>query len=218
MTETKRGRGRPKGSTAKPKAPKSPGSFPEPSADNEAVEPGHNQPKVALSEDQQRAIFFKHRSDYEKSVNAQKAAAADLKMVVKRIKSEGTRLADIKLAISLGDPQASTAMRERLERDLQIARWVGAPVGTQFSLLDDVDRQPIDDRVREEGKMAGLNGEKCEAPRTLPGNLVTVWVSGWSEGQEILMGRVKQHNEEQRAEDAAAFDDDLPGDEMSEIH
>ena len=162
-------------------------------------------PKVAkepLSEEQLQSLFFQHKQEYEKALASKKEADAQLKVVAKRIKSEGTKLSDIKLAIELEHPEASGDMRARLERELRVARWVGAPVGTQFSLLDEVDRTPIDERVRDEGKRAGIKGEKCDAPRTLPGNLISVWVEGWQEGQAVLLARIQQ----QKAEDAAEFD------------
>ena len=221
MTEVKKGRGRPVGSGNKPKAPKSLNSFPDPSADNEAVEPGHNQPKVAkepLSDDQQHKLTALHAKAYEKALAKKKESDALFKNAVKLAKAEGIPLKQIKEYISYQTEDGKAQLREDLARKQKVAIWAGMPIGTQINFLDDIDRTPIDERMFDDGKRAGIKGEKCEVPRHVPGNLVSKWTEGWSAGQEVLMGKMKQHNENQRAEDAAAFDDDLPGDEVSQIH
>ncbi len=211
----KRGRGRPPGVKNKKRSAVPAADRDVAPDDNEkkakAPKGPTNKPQVAkepLTDEQQQALFFRHKRDYEKALEAKKAADAALKNAAKLIKAEGTHLSDIKVAIKLEDPEGSAELRERIERELKVARWVGAPVGTQFSLLDEIDRKPIDDRVFEDGKRSGLKGEKCEAPRTLPGPLIDKFISGWHAGQAILAARITQ----QREEDSKAFDDDLPED------
>ena len=192
MTEGKK-RGRPPGSKNR-KSANGDGTHIPTSDDRPAEQAVNSAPKVAkepLSEEQLQSLFFQHKQEYEKALASKKEADAQLKVVAKRIKSEGTKLSDIKLAIELEHPEASGDMRARLERELRVARWVGAPVGTQFSLLDEVDRTPIDERVREDGKRAGLRGEAGTAPSHLPGNLMSVWAEGYAEGQSVLASRFK---------------------------
>jgi hypothetical protein len=216
MSDGARGRGRPrlsdtekaarkaerdakKGNGAEPKIPTS--------DDRPAHEARNGKPYVAkepLSDEQRQAVFFGHKSLYEKELKKKKAADASFKVACKLIKSENTKLADIKLAIELEDPEGSTEMRERFERQLEVARWVGAPVGTQFSFFE--DRAPIEERVRADGKRDGLKGLKCEPPKSLPGNLMSVYADGWAEGQAVLASKITQ----QKTEDAKAFDDTLP--------
>lgn len=217
MSDGARGRGRPKLTEEQKAARKTErdakkgNGAPEPkiptSDDRPAHEARNGSPKVAkepLSDEQRQAIFFGHKKLYEKELARKKAADAAFKVACKLIKSENTKVADIKLAIELEDPEGSTEMRERFERQLEVARWVGAEVGTQFQLFE--DRTPIDDRVRADGKRDGLKGLKCEPPKSLPGNLMSVYADGWAEGQAVLASKITQ----QKADDAAAFDDSLP--------
>ena len=208
MSDGAKKRGRPKGSLNKPKGnghdaePKIPTSD-----DRPAAEASNGSPKVAkepLSDEQRQAVFFGHKEVYEKALAKKKAMDAAFKVACKLIKSEGTKLVDVKLAIELEDPEGSTEMRDRFQRQLEVARWVGAEVGTQFQLFE--DRTPFEDKVRDDGKRAGLRGEPCSPPKTLPGNLMTVWADSWSDGQAVLASK----HLKQKAEDAAAFDDDLP--------
>jgi hypothetical protein len=216
MSDGARGRGRPKLSDTEKAARKAErdakkGNGAEPkiptSDDRPAHEARNGKPHVAkepLSDEQRQAVFFGHKDIYEKALAKKKAADAFFKTQCKLIKSENTKLADIKLAIELEDPEGSTEMRERFERQLEVARWVGAEVGTQFQLFE--DRTPIDDKVRDDGKRAGLKGEKGTPPSNLPGNLMSVWAEGFAEGNAVLASKIKQ----QKTEDAKAFDDTLP--------
>ena len=145
---------------------------------------------------------------YEKLLAAKKLADANFKNGVKLAKAEGIPLKQIKEYIAYQTEEGRAQLKEDLERKQRVARWAGMPVGTQINFLDEIDRTPIDERVRDEGKRAGLKGEKCDAPRTLPGNLISVWTEGWQEGQAVLLGKIQQ----QKTEDGKAFDDDLPGD------
>jgi len=147
------------------------------------------QPRVAkepLTDEQMQALFLSHLEGYEVALAAKQAADASFKNHCKLMKAEGTKLSEVKLAIKLQSPEGDREMRERLERETRVARWMGAPIGTQFTLLDE-DRTPIDDKVRDDGKRSGLRGEPCVAPPNLPGNLVTVYTEGWQEGQKVLM-------------------------------
>lgn len=217
MSDGARGRGRPKLSdeekaarkaerdakkgsgAAEPKIPTS--------DDRPAHEARNGKPHVAKTpqtDDQRQETFLRHKGEYSKSLALKKKYDADFRNVCKLIKTEGTKVSDIKFAIEVEEPEGSQAARERFERQLEVARWVGAEVGTQFQLFE--DRTPIDDKVRDDGKRSGLKGEKCEPPKTLPGNLISVWTEGWQEGQAVLASK----HLKQKAEDAAAFDDTLP--------
>lgn len=224
---TKRGRGRPKGSTAKPKgaaASKAPkkatrSEFPEPHADNESVEPGHNQPKVAkdvLTDEQEMALTVHHAKNYEKLLAAKKKSDAAFRNGCKLAKAEGVPLKQIKEYISFQTEEGQQQLREDLARKQKVALWAGMPIGTQINFLEEIDRTPIDDRTFHDGKTAGLKGEKAEVPRHVPASLTSKWIEGWHEGQRILMERIKQKNDDQRQEDAAAFDGP-PSDELPDL-
>lgn len=211
MSEGSGRRGRPKGSRNKPKGNGHDADIESKigtSDDRPKAEARNSSPKVAkepLSEEQRQAIFFGHKGTYEKALAKKKAMDAQFKVACKLIKSEGTKLADVKLAIELEDPEGSTEMRDRFQRQLEVARWVGAPVGTQFQLFE--DRTPLEDKVRDDGKRAGIKGEKCEPPRTLPGNLMEVWTAAWQSGQAILASK----HLKQKADDAAEFNESAAG-------
>lgn len=182
-----------------------------PTSNGEVSSTHNSKPHVAkepLSDDQLRALFFNHKSQYEKALEAKKKADATLKVVCKQIKAEGTKLDDIKTAIRLEEPEGEAELRAQIEREIRVARWVGLPLGTQLSLLDEIDRTPIDERAFEEGKRAGLKGQVASPPSSYAGDTMQKWMDGWSAGQAVLFekGPTKAANQVQRDDDAKDFD------------
>lgn len=215
MATNPKGRGRPKGSKNKTKdtstVPASDRTVdPKDNEDKQATPAAPRGPTVAkdpLSDEQEHALTAHHTREYEKFLKAKKDADANFKNACKRAKSEGVGLRQIKEYIDYQTDEGRERLKEDLARKQKVARWAGLPVGTQINFLEEVDRTPIDERTKDDGKRAGLRGEKCEASKHIPGNLISAWVEGWQEGQGVLSARIKQTSDEQRAEDAKTFDE-----------
>lgn len=169
---------RPKGSKNKPKdVPTSAGAT---TADHNAIRPGE------LTDDQKQALFWQHLKTYEKALDAKKQADADLKNACKLIKSEGTKLSDIKLALM--EPEAFEAhVRSEAESLIRVAKWLGSPVGTQFTFFDEPDRTSSDEKAFADGKRAGLAGEDCSPPFAKHLPQAGRWLEGWHAGQEVVL-------------------------------
>lgn len=139
-----------------------------------------------LTEDEKRALHSQHRKEYETALADKKAADAHLKNVCKTAKAELGKdaVADIKSAIALDEPGGEAAHRAEIDRMLKIARWMGAPVGTQFTFTEDMT--PAVDKAREAGKRAGLAGEPRHPPHDATVPQHGAWCEGWQEGQAVL--------------------------------
>lgn len=221
----KRGRGRPPGSKNKPKdvpasdravsaednAPAAPAKR-KPGRPPASKGPTVQSPSVSknpLTDEQEHALTQHHATVYENKLKAKKEADAAFKNACKVAKAEGVSLKQIKEYISYQTEEGQQKLREDLARKQKVARWAGIPIGTQLNFLEEIDRTPIDERMKEDGKRAGLKGEQGKPPNHCPPNLYSAWMEGWHDGQRILADRIKQKHEEQRAEDAKAFDDSL---------
>lgn len=174
---------------------------------------GHNSGAMdGLTEDQHRALGFYHQGKYNELLTAKKLADANLKVGAKRALADGISVDDIKLLNRLDTPEGEASLRAELNRQLEVARWVGSEIGTQFSLLDEPDRTPLEDRAFAEGKRAGMKGESLNSP--YEGAAGIAYSEGWHIGQEALFSI--QGLSEARAAAEAAEADAEPGDEGEE--
>jgi hypothetical protein len=144
---------------------------------------GHNS---ALTDDEKRALTLHHKRAYEAADALVEKAKADRTAISDLAKSDLGKgaLADIKDMILADNPKKMKAVLERAQR---LARWAGLKVGSQPQLFEAalVDHH-------EEGKTAGMSGATCEPPKTLAQDGQQIWISGWHEGQTVLMSAFKK--------------------------
>lgn len=145
-----------------------------------------------MDDDDLQVLFFQHKNSYVAALAKKKKADADFKNACKLAKSElkSSGMADavdrIKLAILLETDEGDASLKERLENELRVARWMGTSVGTQFSLFDGPDRTPAVDRAFDDGKRAGLSGEPAKPPHSPDTEQYRRWMAGHSEGNTAL--------------------------------
>jgi hypothetical protein len=147
---------------------------------------GHNKPE--LTEDENRVLIYQHKAAYQVAKKAVDDARAELLRVCKLAKSECGKSAvvDIKDLILLEQPKGEDALRADIERQLRLARWANAKVGTQFS-FDEIDKTPDVDRAYQLGKTAGLKGEVKRPPFDASVPQYARWMDGWNDGQAVLV-------------------------------
>lgn len=145
--------------------------------------PGHNS---ALTDEEKRALTLHHKAKYEAADALVEKAKDDRTAIADLAKSDLGKgaLADIKDMILAGDGKKMKAVLERAQR---LARWAGLKVGSQPQLFEaaQVDHT-------EEGKTAGMSGATCEPPKSLAADAAQLWISGWHQGQTILMSAFKK--------------------------
>ena len=184
--------GRPKGSKNKPN---------DVPASNGSVTADHNVVRASeLTDDQRQALFFQHKKQYEKALEAKKRADADLKNACKLIKEEGSSLDEIKLALM--DPAAfEKYARDRAESLIRVAQWLGSPVGTQFALFNEPDRTSSDEKAFNDGKRAGFAGEDASPPYAKHLPQAGKWLEGWHAGQAVVLAGFKPKVDDENFDD-----------------
>lgn len=142
-----------------------------------------------LSDTDLQALFFQHKTAIAQKLAAKKAADAAFKNACKLAKAELGKNAveDIKLATELESDEGEALLKDRIERQLRVARWMGAAVGSQFEMFDGEDRTPTAERARAAGKRAGLSGELRKPPHDPSTEQYREWMAGYDEGQEALV-------------------------------
>lgn len=138
-----------------------------------------------LTEDERRALHFRHCAEYERALTAKKAADAGIKNVGKRIKSEGDSVSKCKQTIQARSPQGEAELRAEIEQTAEVLRWSGVSVGATAEMF--ADRRPADETAFENGKIAGLKGETAKPPHDMGTPAHDKWLQGHADGQTILM-------------------------------
>lgn len=169
--------------------------------------PSKNESNIlnGLTEDQRIALHFQHLDTVEEQKrelaeansryrNARKAAKADLG-------EEG--LAEIDEAMRQSTPEGEADARADLDRMIRVARWHGASIGQQMSMLDALPPRNFE----AEGKLAGLRGLAAKPPEGLAQADMQTWLTGYYQGQAVLaegFGRGVAGEAEQKEKVAAA--------------
>ena len=138
-----------------------------------------------LTEDERRALHFRHCAEYERALKDKKTADAGLKNVGKRIKAEDDSVAKCKKTIQARSPEGEAELRAEIEQTTEVLRWVGVAVGETADMF--TDRRPADEVQFEHGKVAGLRGETAAPPHDIGTLAHKKWMEGWHAGQASLM-------------------------------
>lgn len=165
MAETKR-RGRPPGSKNK-------------KAEPAVASPGHNQ----SMDDQRKVLFFHHLQRARNRAEALAEMKREFDFALKEAEEDGIPKSDLKWALKAERQNQERALA-KARREMEIARWLDLPVGTQLDLLA-VDRTPAADKAYEEGKTAGLQGKTCISPYDPSTEQSQKWIEGWHAGQAV---------------------------------
>jgi hypothetical protein len=142
-----------------------------------------------LSDVEQQALFFQHKKKYEVALSAKKLADAALLNVGKLAKAElgEHAVADIKESLKLGSPEGQADLKERMERQYRVARWMGMPLGSQSDLFGP-DRRTGGEIAHSLGFEHGSAGESRKLPDRYAASSPEgqAYFKGWDQGQEAI--------------------------------
>lgn len=136
-----------------------------------------------LTDDEKRALTLHHKRLYEAADALVERAKDDRKAVADQAKADLGKgaLADIKDMMACADDKK---VKAQIERHMRLATWMGVPIGFQVDMF--ADRRPIEDKWADEGKTAGMSGDTCQPPHSLPPSGQQIWIEAWHGGQAIL--------------------------------
>jgi hypothetical protein len=150
---------------------------------------GHNN-GPPIDQAARQTLFHRDREQYNRKLAEKQRADAEFRNTCKLISrtSGPLQLMMIKFANKIAFAEGEREQAEILEGQLEVARWMGAPLGTQFKLdllgPDDVQK------ARQEGENAGRSNQPCRPPgEFIPGSdLYRAWTDGWTDGQAKAHG------------------------------
>lgn len=142
-----------------------------------------------MNDAQSQELFFQHQKSVNASLTKLKKAQADFKNVCKLAKSElgKSAVSDIKLANLLETQEGEDEKKAEVERMIQIAAWVGSPLGTQLRMFGAEDGVPLGVKAYEAGRRAGIKGDKAKPPSEFASSEAEQqWLSGHADGNAEL--------------------------------
>lgn len=188
-------------------------------------------PTIANDTEEQNRALFLHHLTHEKQgikvlIDAQKQATANLRNAYKKAKADGFLKADFDIALDIQKADGEKRRKELIQRNLQIAAWLGCDLGAQLDLFARMVETgvPAEDRAYEEGKTASYAGQSANPPYDPSLAQHRRWLEGWHDATatRVESGISKLHPEVQKDEadkaakkaqrkaeqdkDAAAFD------------
>lgn len=104
---------------------------------------------------------------------------------------------DIRTWALLKDEKGEDKLKEKIEAQMRIARWLGLTIGTQADLFGE-DRTPSVDRAYAEGKRDGLAGNPCKPDYAPELEQYRRYMDGFHEGQSVLAKGIKPIPEDDR--------------------
>jgi len=158
---------------------------------------GDNSEKAVLTPDEKRQLFLSHRSSWAE-YRAKVAAAEEFGKDVKAaLKSDGFSVKDMQIADALvnDDTKVVAEVRNRLE----IASWLGHPMGHQLEMFDEPDRTPVTDRAYDDGKMASMSDKQRKPPHSPETEAYRAWMAGYDDHQRELVGGMRAPADENQS-------------------
>lgn len=150
------------------------------------------QPAPELSADEKSDIFFQHRRRYIAAKEKQDAAKAalrtvsnDLTEVLKDAKAEGISREDFEISVLLDSPEGEEKVQAKLARTIEVAKWMGSTVGTQFEMFE--DRTPAVDIARKKGERDSQDNLSRSPPYDPSTEQYRAYMEGYNAHQERLM-------------------------------
>jgi hypothetical protein len=104
---------------------------------------GHNsKPEHNLSPDDKRKLFLHHRTKWNE-LQAKQAVVDKVAIDVKAaLKKDGFTVKEMEIADALGDLKGEARIQDDVKTRLQVARWLGHPLGAQLDLFADIKAAP----------------------------------------------------------------------------
>jgi hypothetical protein len=170
------------------------------------------------TEDQIRAGFLHHRQAWNQMTAKQKAIDKQWTDVKAALKADGYKVLHMQVADDLaGSPKAEAKVHTAVQDRLQVARWIGHPMGAQLDLFGQPDRTPATDKAYDEGKQAFMEDKRATPPYAPGVPQYTQWLAGWHAAQDArVRGGLKPLVDDRKAagwglEEQEDGDDDTSG-------
>ncbi len=153
---------------------------------------GHNKPPAGPNPDDIREAFLVHRGTWNQLTAAQKALDKRWTDAKAALKADGYKVIHMQIADDLaGSPKQEAKVHAAVHDRLQVAQWVGHPMGAQLDLFAQPNRTPAVDRARDEGKQASMENKPCKPSYDPSTPQYQSYMEGYQEDQARIASGIK---------------------------
>jgi ribosome modulation factor len=170
--------------------------------DNNGI--GHNGPdgeqdEFALTPREQEALFFSHLNPLLRQKAKCDEERAKYNKLRKQAKAEGFKLRIMDEAVRIHEAEDDEIIAQEIKDRVQMAAWMGLPVGSQLGMFDTDHLAPLVDRARSEGKVAGALGKEPRSAYDESTEAGQAWLEGWNDGQAGMRDDLKSGMDKRNA-------------------
>lgn len=145
-----------------------------------------------LTEAEKRALLVNGLTEIESLIEQKDGIVSKIRTSRKKLVANGFKPKVIDFALRLRKDD-DDAMIEQRRAEIEVARFLGHPIGTQPELpLNMEDRTPGVDKAKAEGEVAGAEGKTCSAPYAVGSPMEQAWLEGWHIGQATITSAFKK--------------------------
>lgn len=162
-----------------------------------------------LTPAEKQALLVNSLVTIEGLVDQKNTIVSQIRTARKKLVANGFAPKVIDFALRLRKDE-DDAMVEQRRAEIEVARFLNHPIGTQSDLFDiQADRTPEVDRAFSQGEIAGAEGKTCAAPFAAGSPMEQAWIKGWGKGQDTIASAFKklEAKEEAEAEDDEGEED-----------
>ena len=138
-----------------------------------------------LTDAQEQALFVDWLGKIEKQKAIIASETATVRNMYKAAKVEGFTKKDIDFAIRLKKHEDDD-IRAEMKQQAKIARWMRIPIGVTPDLFDEPDRETLDEKAHNDGRVVGMAGGDRTSPYDPTSTNDQNWLIGYDEGQQAL--------------------------------
>lgn len=156
--------------------------------DNDGPGIGHNN---ELTEAERKALLVNGLCEIEAHTEEKDAAVAKIRTSRKRLVAHGFKPNVINFALRLRKNEDADEIEQR-RAEIEVARFLNHPIGTQPDMFDQPDRTPDVDKAKAQGEIAGAEGKTCSSPWSVGSPQEQAWIEGWHTGQATIASAFKK--------------------------
>ncbi len=160
-------------------------------ADDNGIGNNHPPDEFELTPQETKALFFNHLNPILRQKAVCDEARTKYNKLRKQAKAEGFKLRIMDEAVRIHQAEDEEIITQEIKDRVQMAVWMGLPLGSQLGMFDTDHLAPLVDRARAEGETAGLLGKEAKSEYDESTDAGQAWLEGWHEGQRLAAEDLK---------------------------